>query len=149
MDKLNKLEESSAAQIAQMGTHYITQDIAALNSKVTLLFESFDAKSSAASKELMEKYEEKTYLLEKKLEEKNEEKLKQVVEEMSLTLINKMTDLFHASFASQFAPLSEETSMTKNVVRSMQFEQINLATELRSLGCEQGCEQVHIERVLS
>lgn len=59
--------------------------------------------------------------------------------------MTKMIEFLYAFFASQFAPLSEETSITKNVVRSMLFEQIDIATDLIALGYE----QVHMDRKLS
>lgn len=46
----------------------------------------------------------------------------------------KITDLMHETFSGQFAPLAEEVSIGKNVLRRMEDEQDRLAAEIRAVG---------------
>lgn len=118
-ERLNRLEVSSLVQLAQMSQLSTIHDVRALDSKVTLTSDSFHSLLSSVSANLERKYEEQTSVLERRMEELNQERMKIVVEEMSSVLMTKMTDHLHYAFASQFAPLSDEVSMTKNVLRGM------------------------------
>lgn len=133
--QLNRLEVPGAVQLTQL------DHLRLVNSKVDNLSIILSDKLAVAELSL----NERTECLEKKIEDLQTERIKVVVEEVSSSLMSKMAELLNSLFANQFAPVFEEVSTSKNILKRIEDDQIELEAEVKALGYE----QVYINHVLS